>query len=186
MNIELIVAIDKHGGFGKKGKIPWHHSKDLKRFKNLTMDHYCVMGRKTYEDMLEMVIARGKKKKDIASILPGRICFVVTSKKNFKTPGAIKVKSIQDAIGHIPDTLEEKRLFIIGGERMYKEGMKIADTLHITWVPGEYDCDKFFPIDQFVGNSPYRLKSQQEDGELIFTTYERREDSGAASGEDRG
>ncbi len=185
MKIEIIVAVDRHGGFGKDGKIPWHYSKDLKHFKEVTADHYCVMGRKTYEDMLEMVLARGKKKKDITSILPNRVCFVVTSKKNFKAPGAVKVKSIQDAIGHIPDIVEEEpKLFIIGGERMYKEGMKMADTLHITWVPGEYDCDKFFPIDAFVGNSPFKLTSQQEDGELIFTTYERRGDNdGDAAGE---
>ena len=138
------------------------------------------MGRKTYEDMLQMRRKRDKKAgregEEIALILPGRQCFVITSKKKLDTPGAIKAKSIQDAIHSIHEN--NRKVFIIGGERMYKEGLKLADTLHITWVPGEYDCDKFFPIESFAGDSPFKLISQEEDGELIFTTYGRRDDDG--------
>ena len=181
MKIEIIVAVDRHGGFGKDGKIPWYYPKDLKHFKELTSGHICIMGRKTYEDMLKMRLKRdkkaGKEGAEINLILPGRQCFVVTSKKKLETPGAIKAKSIQDAIHSIRDN-DNRKVFIIGGERMYREGLDMADTLHITWVPGEYDCDKFFPIDAFVGNSPFKLISQEEDGELLFTTYGRRDNDG--------
>ena len=63
LDVEIIVAVDEDGGFGKDGKIPWHYSEDLKHFKEVTTGHVCIMGRKTYEDMLEMRKARDAKRR---------------------------------------------------------------------------------------------------------------------------
>lgn len=49
----IIVAVDCEGGFGKEGKIPWFLPEDFEHFKNMTTGHVCVMGRRTYEEMLE-------------------------------------------------------------------------------------------------------------------------------------
>jgi dihydrofolate reductase len=70
-NVNIIVAVDDAGGFGKDGKIPWHFPEDFKRFKEITKDSVCVMGRNTYEDMLEMVKSRKKDPNvKIETILP--------------------------------------------------------------------------------------------------------------------
>jgi dihydrofolate reductase len=62
--VSLIVAMDRSRGIGKENQIPWHLSDDLKRFKQLTMGHHLIMGRKTYESI-------GKN-------LPGRVTIVIT------------------------------------------------------------------------------------------------------------
>jgi dihydrofolate reductase len=62
--ISLIVAMDEKRGIGKAGKLPWRLSSDLKRFKELTMGHHLIVGRKTFES--------------IGKPLPGRQMIVVT------------------------------------------------------------------------------------------------------------
>ena len=72
MTIALIVAMSEDGTIGDKGKIPWHISDDLKRFKRLTMGHPIIMGRKTYES--------------IGKPLPGRTNIVLTRNTRFTAP----------------------------------------------------------------------------------------------------
>ena len=47
MIIAIIAAVSRNRGIGKNGKLPWHISEDLRRFKKLTMGHAVVMGRRT-------------------------------------------------------------------------------------------------------------------------------------------
>ena len=49
--LSLIVAMARNRAIGRDGKLPWHLSADLKRFKALTMGHHIVMGRKTWESV---------------------------------------------------------------------------------------------------------------------------------------
>ena len=49
--LSLIVAISENHVIGREGQLPWHLSADLKRFKQLTMGHHIVMGRKTYDSI---------------------------------------------------------------------------------------------------------------------------------------
>ena len=49
--ISLIVAMTENRVIGRDGDMPWHVSRDLQRFKRLTMGHHIVMGRKTYESI---------------------------------------------------------------------------------------------------------------------------------------
>ena len=68
--INIIAALDEKRGIGKNGKIPWHISEDFKRFKQITMGHPIIMGRKTYES--------------IGWILPGRTNIVITQNPDYK------------------------------------------------------------------------------------------------------
>lgn len=51
MRKSIIVAAAQNGVIGKDGKLPWHLPGDLKRFKELTMGHTLIMGRKTFESL---------------------------------------------------------------------------------------------------------------------------------------
>ena len=59
------------GGFGKDGKIPWSIPEDLDHFKEITTGHICVMGRRTYTDMLAMRLGAGKPAENF-TLLPDR------------------------------------------------------------------------------------------------------------------
>ena len=64
MNISIIAAADEKGAIGFKGQIPWHLPADFKRFKELTMGHFMIVGQKTFES--------------IGKPLPGRTTIIVT------------------------------------------------------------------------------------------------------------
>lgn len=172
--LEIIVATDQEGGFGKDGKIPWYHPEDLKHFKEITTGNICLMGRKTYEDMLEMRKARDKKngKSDvpIKEILPNRLSFVITSNKTLDTPGAVKAKSIEHALSML-DPDDPRHTFVIGGEQMYVEALPRTGIVHRTIVPGRYGCDRFFPISAL--DYAFTTASIKTDGDLTFYTHIR-------------
>ena len=48
-NLSAIVAIDRNGAIGRQGQLLCHMPADMKHFKNITMGHSIVMGRKTFE-----------------------------------------------------------------------------------------------------------------------------------------
>lgn len=171
--IEIIIAVDEHGGFGKDGKIPWNHPEDMKHFQEVTKGGVCVMGRKTYEDMLAMRKARDKKKKKksvIQEILPGRDSYVVTSNKKFKAPGATVVSSLREAVQSLDD--DGRTVFVLGGYRMFIEALTWAQTIHLTLIKGVHDCDRFFPVE--VLNKAFKIVSGEEADNLYFLQYKRK------------
>ena len=166
--IQIIVGVDCEGGFGKDGNIPWHFSEDLKRFKKITDGATCIMGRNTYEDMLEMVKKR-KKDKDIKELLPNRQCLVVTSDVNIVLEGATRVSSLSDGI----KKANKEKIFVVGGEKMYVEALSSTHRVHMTVVKGEaYDCDRFFPVEYL--HKHFRITGGEQTNELYFVQYNRR------------
>ena len=75
--VSLIAAVDSNGGIGKNGKLPWNIPQDMKHFKEITSNSTCIMGRKTYFDMLEMMKIKNIIVKN--DILPTRQSIVITS-----------------------------------------------------------------------------------------------------------
>ncbi len=63
--LELIAAVARNGVIGRNGQLPWHLPDDLKHFKQLTMGHPILMGRRTFES--------------IGKPLPGRRNIVISS-----------------------------------------------------------------------------------------------------------
>jgi dihydrofolate reductase len=130
MIISLIVAMDEGRGIGKDNRIPWHLSADLKRFKALTMGHYLIMGRKTYES--------------IGQPLPGRTTVIVTRNPDFLAAGCRIAHSLPEAL-EIARTSEEDEAFIIGGGEIFRLALPLADRIYLTQVYARLDCDTFFP-----------------------------------------
>ena len=103
MKIALIVAMAEDGTIGHEGRIPWHISADLKRFKKLTMGHVVIMGRRTYES--------------IGKPLPGRRNLVLTRNPSFQAPAGVLTFSSLDAALDFCRRQRESIAFIIGGRR---------------------------------------------------------------------
>lgn len=135
-----IVAVDDHGAFSKDGKIPWNYPDDFKWFQTRTKGHICVMGRATYDDIVNHL----GSKADV-SVLPGRKCFVVTSSPLPKA-NATAVKSIAEVDKYLtPDDAETKTVFFCGGESIYREGIAKCDEVVITAVNKHVNGDRHFP-----------------------------------------
>lgn len=160
MQVEIIVATDSAGGFGKKGKIPWNCKVDMDRFKEISMDcGVCVMGKNTYVDMLEMRAKSEDAREKIKTngILPGRTCYVVTSSlSEDDVIGAEVVPDLRAVFNKYFDT--DQRIAVIGGEALYIQALSWASRVHVSVIPHLFDCDRFFPVN--VLSSDYRPDPQ--------------------------
>nr|AIA15773.1 Dihydrofolate reductase [uncultured bacterium] len=125
-----MVAMDEKRGIGKAGKLPWHLSSDLRTFRELTMGHHLIVGRKTFES--------------IGKPLPGRHTVVVTRNSNFKPEGCSVSHSVEDAIA-LARERGETEAFVIGGAEIYARALASADRIYLTEVHAEVDADVFFP-----------------------------------------
>lgn len=125
MKVAIIAAIARNGVIGDQGRIPWHISDDLKRFKRLTLGHTIIMGRKTLAS--------------IGQPLPGRRNIVLT--RQAALPGVECYASLDAALRACGDGT----LFIIGGAEIYREALPLADILHLTHVHRDVAGDTKFP-----------------------------------------
>ena len=145
--ISLIVAKSKHNVIGDKGRIPWHIPNDLKRFKELTTGKTVIMGRKTFESL-------PKEYKP----LPNRINIVLSTDKTYQTNCCIVTDDLKKALRKAGS---DKEVFIIGGEQVYKEGLRYADKIYVTEVDGEFKGDAYFPI---LNRTWKEVKREEKEG----------------------
>ncbi len=127
--ISIIVAIAENYAIGKDNDLLWHISDDLKRFKQLTKNHFVVMGKRTYFSLPTRP-------------LPHRTNMVITDVAGEQIDSCLMAYSIEDAIEKM-DT--EKENFIIGGGSIYRQFMPFAQKLYITRVHKDFEADTFFP-----------------------------------------
>ena len=153
MKIAIIAAIAKNRVIGKGGKIPWHLSEDLKRFKKLTTGHTILMGRKTFQSL-------GRK-------LPNRRNVVLTSKP---IPGVETYSSIDEALQALAD---QERIFVIGGGQVYAEMLNRADELYLTMVNQEVKGDTFFPLYEELVRTRFKLTNKEEQNGFTYMDFQR-------------
>lgn len=115
---------------GFNGEIPWHLPEDLGHFKNTTMGHPVIMGRKTWESLP-------------FKPLKGRKNIVITRNSDYEATGAEVVSSINEALSRCSS---DESPFIIGGEQIYRQAMPLSEKLIITEVDVlPSNVDAFFP-----------------------------------------
>ena len=108
----------------------WYNKDDLKRFKELTIGHSIIMGRKTFESLPN-------------GALPNRKNIVLTREKNYSNKNIFVANNINDAIQL---TKNDSNPFIIGGGEIYSLFFEIAQKIELTKI------DKFFKADTFFTN----------------------------------
>lgn len=135
MIITIIAAMARNRVIGRNNKMPWDLPSDLQRFKETTMGHPIIMGRKTFES--------------IGHPLPGRRNIVITGQEGFAPAGCIVAQDLRSAIALCKGTDE---VFICGGEAVFGEAMALADRIYLTVIEKDIDGDAFFPEipDDFV------------------------------------
>lgn len=135
--LSLIVAVADNNVIGKDNKMPWHISEDFKHFKEITAGKPCIMGRKTYESILDQL---GKP-------LPNRTSIVV-SRSGYEHEGAVSTSSLEEAVELAKAYISEandNEIMVIGGAQIYKLALPIANRIYLTRVHQEPEGDAFFP-----------------------------------------
>jgi dihydrofolate reductase len=163
-----IAAMAKNRVIGVNGKLPWDLPEDMKFFKETTMGHIMIMGRKTFESM--------------PGVLPKRFHIVISRSKEYKFEhkNVLVVDSIESAISAAKKQMESqpawgKEVFIIGGGEIFKQAMKYTNKLYLTIIDKDFSGDSFFPeldLNQFE-----LIKKERRDGDgrlpFDFCVYHR-------------
>jgi dihydrofolate reductase len=129
MRISLIVAMAENRVIGRGGSIPWKIPGEQRMFRRITSGHTLIMGRKTHED--------------IGRPLPDRLNIVISRRPGYQPAGCLAADSLEKALSLCPNA--ETEAFIIGGGRLFRESIRLADRIYLTVVPLAVPGDTFFP-----------------------------------------
>lgn len=128
MLISIIVAMDRNRLIGSRNQLPWRLPADLRRFKQITMGHPIIMGRKTHES--------------IGKALPGRENIVVSRTKGYRSAGCTVVSSLDAALATSSSADE---VMIIGGATLYEQALPRTQCIYMTRIDHAFDGDAWFP-----------------------------------------
>ena len=144
--ISIIAAVGQNRELGKKNRLIWRISADLKRVKEITMGHPIIMGWNTYQS--------------IGRPLPGRTN-IILSFRPMKIGGCVVATSLEEALTKARE-VEQEEIFIFGGASVYTEAIGIADRLYLTRIEAtDADADAFFP-DYADFNTEIRCENHPE------------------------
>lgn len=131
-DLAMIVAVAKNGVIGNDNKLIWRLSDDLKNFKRLTTGNIIIMGRKTFDS--------------IGKPLPNRVNIVITRNTELQIPGCEVVNSVNEAVELATNLRTEgQAVYIIGGEKIYRQTLDLVSTIYYTKVYASPEGDAFFP-----------------------------------------
>ena len=134
MITSLIVAAAENNVIGRKNDLPWHLPDDLRFYRQKTLGHPIIMGRRNHEA--------------IGRVLPDRANIVITRQPDYTAEGCITVHSLAEGIEKAKaiaaaDGLAE--IFVIGGGEIFTLALPLADRIYLTRVHAEVEGDAFFP-----------------------------------------
>ena len=157
--ISMIVARSRNHVIGRDNQMPWKISADLQFFKRVTMGYPVIMGRKTWES--------------IGRPLPGRRNIVVSRNASYELAGAELASSLDEALNRLS---EAPRVFVIGGEQLFKQAFDRADKLFITEIEMNIDGgDTFFEVPKESDWQEVERTPGSENGiDFYFVTLERK------------
>jgi dihydrofolate reductase len=135
MKVRLIVAMDNERGIGKNNDLMWHLPADMKFFKETTLGHVVVMGRKNFDSIPERFRP-----------LVGRENVVLTRNTAYSAENCQVFHSLEACLAAYENETE-RYVYIIGGGQIYKQALQLncVDELFITHVDHVYGADTFFP-----------------------------------------
>jgi dihydrofolate reductase len=143
VTVSIIAAMSRNRIIGAGGAIPWDIPADMRRFRELTLGHSIIMGRKTFES--------------IGHPLPGRHNIVVTRQPGYCSEGTLVAATLEEAL-HLAEG--ENEIFICGGGDLYGQALPLADRIYLTVIDLDIEGDTRFPViqqDAFIEISRERL-----------------------------
>ena len=159
MKTIIIAAMAANHVIGRNGQIPWHYYSDMRQLNQTTMGFPCVMGRRTYESFPRRP-------------LPGRQNIVLTRSTGYQVAGGVKICAGLEVATTWCEDLGAEKVFILGGEEVYRLALADADEMLITIVPDDVAGDTLFP--EWDPRQWQEVSRRQGEEGLQFVTYSRR------------
>ena len=135
MKVSLIVAVSENGVIGKDNDLIWNLPRDMKFFKDTTLGHHVIMGRKNFESIPHKY-----------SPLPNRTNVIITRQADYRAEGCVAVNSVEAAL-EIAKQNGDTEPFIIGGGQIYKLALEanLVNKIYLSKVHHSFEGDTFFP-----------------------------------------
>jgi len=153
MTLALIAAVARNRVIGQNGSLPWRIPEDLRRFKQLTIGHAVLMGRRTYES--------------IGRPLPDRRNVVLSSRP---VQGVEHYQTFEEALEALRN---EPIVFVIGGASLYTRLLESADELYLTLVDQSPEGDTVFPPYEHLLGTRFTLVLREKHEGFEFLDYRR-------------
>jgi len=160
--ISIIAALGHERAIGNGTDLLWRLPEDLKRFKELTLGHPVIMGRKTWESLPEKFRP-----------LPDRTNIVVTTKGWYEAEGAKTVFSFPEALSFAKEAQGNEEIFIIGGGEVYRAALPFSSRLYLTLVDDPTPGSITFP--EYPDFNRELSREEREENSIHYTwvTLER-------------
>ena len=162
--MNAIAAVDANWAIGNKNRLLTSIPADMKFFREKTMGHVVVMGRKTLESFPNGLP------------LKNRINIVLTANRSYKVKDAIIVHTKEELLEELKK-YSSNELYVIGGGSIYEMLIPYCDTAYITKIDHVYAADTYFPnLDQMDDWEMTEVSEEQTcfDLEYVFAKYERK------------
>jgi len=169
MSVSLVVAAAENDVIGDDGKIPWRLPADMRRFARMTAGHAVVMGRVTYESIIDK----------LGHPLPGRLSIVISQRPGAPTESVTWVGSpatAADAAESFRRAQGQPEWFVIGGATVYQQMLAYVDAVHLTRVHARVAGDTMLPpgwLDGFSLVATQRVTDTAADFGYSFVHLDR-------------
>jgi len=130
--MEIIASADNNWGIGKDGDLLFTVPEDMRRFKSMTVGNIVIMGKATC-----LSLPKGP--------LPDRENVVLSRSKDFCPVGFTLLGSTEELDGWLKENRKERKVFVIGGEMLYRELLGRCEKAHITRFHSSFEADRFLP-----------------------------------------
>ncbi|GGM23257.1 dihydrofolate reductase [Paraliobacillus quinghaiensis] len=161
--ISFVFAMDKNQVIGHEQWMPWDLPRDLQFFKEKTLHHTIIMGRKTFESFNKP--------------LPKRHNVVLTRDHSYKPDGCEVIHSIDPLLEWNKEN-PEKEYFVIGGGTIFKQTLPYADRMYMTYIDDTFPGDTYFPdfdLDDWNLTSKTKgIKDEKNQQDYYFLQYDRK------------
>ena len=153
--LALIAAVSRNGVIGARGKVPWDLPEDRAHFRNATLGHAVIMGRRTWDEK--------------GQALDGRRNIVVSRAAAVSGEGPREVvPTLDEAIARARQT--DAQPFVIGGAEIFRLALPLATRLVLTELTFDAEGDTFFPP---FDRALFHVINRREGDRAVYVTYER-------------
>lgn len=163
VEVALIAAVAENRVIGADGEMPWHYPADLDHFKRTTTGHPVIVGRRTYERIVDR----------LGGPLPDRTTVVLTTRELDLPDGAVAVDGADRAMTRARQAaaaLGVDTVYVVGGATVYDAYLDRANRLVLTEIHDSFEGDTYFPEWR---DERWREVDRDDRGEFSFVTYER-------------
>ncbi len=160
MEFSLIVAIGENREIGKNNDLLWRLPNDMKFFKETTIGHTVIMGRKNWESIPEKFRP-----------LTDRKNIVLTTNSNYQAAGAIVITDFNKLNEEAGLLSNQSKNFIIGGAQIYQLALLHLDIteMYITHVHATFEADTFFPKISLEDWKSETIYQQEKDAKHTYS-----------------